>query len=73
MSAHVNSKSHDIVNRLNFYTSLSEAHTILCEWILSQDDKKLEEDSVNKRRRKGNNYLSEVCSAGGLKYKTSQF
>lgn len=28
--------------------------------LLSQEDKKPEEDSVNKRRRKGNHYLSEV-------------
>ncbi|XP_030281730.1 F-actin-monooxygenase mical2b isoform X3 [Sparus aurata] len=27
---------------------------------IPRDDKKLEEDSVNKRRRKGNNYLSEL-------------
>lgn len=28
-----------------------------------QDDKKLEEDSDNKKRRKGNHYLTEVGSS----------
>lgn len=31
--------------------------------LLEQDDKKLEDDSVNKRQRKGNHYLTEVSSA----------
>lgn len=34
--------------------------SVLC-YPLKQDNKKLEDDSVNKRRRKGNHYLSEVC------------
>lgn len=31
-------------------------------FLLSQDDKTAEDDSINKRRRKGNNYLTEVRS-----------
>lgn len=43
-------------------TCLSIHFLLRC--VPSQDDKKLEEDSVNKRRRKGNHYLTEVCLTG---------
>lgn len=43
----------------SLFISVSES---LPGCLLSQDDKKLEDDSVNKRRRKGNHYLTEVSS-----------
>lgn len=71
--AQMNSVSHDWITVSAF--TLTQP---LCRWLilwclLSQDDKKLEDDSVNKRRRKGNHYLSEVCPTAGLKCKTVKY
>lgn len=39
-------------------------------FLLSQDDKTAEDDSINKRRRKGNNYLTEVRSPNKVSQST---